>query len=66
MKQKTRIKAIQKAALSRTNTGQPVTEIVIYGTDEDGKTRLLDDIILENKERPGARVYLPDNGRGEQ
>ena len=63
MSTKTRLKAIQKAAITRVKSGQPISEIVIYGESESGETRLLDTIILENHNRPGVRVYLPANGR---
>lgn len=59
MKQKARLKAIQKAADTRAGAGQPITEIVIYGTHSNGKTFPL------ATWQTGTRVFIPDNGRGD-
>lgn len=59
MKHKARLKAIQKAADTKAGAGQPVTEIVIYGSNESGETFPL------ATWQAGTRVFIPDNGRGD-
>jgi hypothetical protein len=58
MKQKARLKAIQKAANNKAGEGvQPITEVSIYGTDDNGETWLLAEY------KAGVMVSIPDNGR---
>ena len=59
MRQKARLKAIQKAADTKAGAGQPLTEIVIYGTHDNGETFPL------TTWQAGTRVFIPDNGRGD-
>jgi hypothetical protein len=57
MKQKARLKAIQKAAHNKAGEGQPIAEVIIYGTNDNGETHHLATI------QTGTRVFLPDNHR---
>jgi hypothetical protein len=60
MKQKARLKAIQKAAHTRAGEGQPVTEIIIYTPSDDGENHT----IIYPSDVSGTKIFLPDNGRG--